>query len=202
MKRIARASVMLALAILLVWAVAMARELGAKEARLRIAASLGFDRTDQVRIKDISPGAAGEAIVEASIDTAFRFTKDKSGNWQAVEIRRGDRQWESIELLQSAVRKEKALRTAADMRTIATALESFRRERGFYVVATTGSALVDNLAPRYLGSVIRLDAWSREFEYKGTATGYRLSSLGPDGKTNTTDDIVIENGQLVKGAAD
>ena len=202
MKRLPRALVMLAVALLLVWAVAYGRELGAKEARIRIADALGLERPENVRVKDISPGMGGEAIVEASIDTAFKFTKDKSGNWQAVEIRRGDRQWESIELLQSAVRKEKALRTAADMRTIAAALESFRRERGFYVVAATGAALVDNLAPRFLGSVIRLDAWSREFEYKGTATGYRLSSLGPDGKTNTADDIVIENGQLVKGAAD
>jgi hypothetical protein len=105
-------------------------------------------------------------------------------------------------LIQTAVRKEKELRTTADMRTLATALEAFRRERGFYVEADTNSALVDNLAPRYLGTIIRLDAWSREFDYKGTASAYRLSSFGPDGKPKTGDDIIFENGQLLKGATE
>jgi hypothetical protein len=103
-------------------------------------------------------------------------------------------------LIETAVLKEKTLRTTADMRTLATALESFRRERGFYVQADTNSALSDNLAPRYMNAIIRLDAWSHEFEYKGTQSSYRLASLGPDGKPNTGDEIVFENGQMVRGA--
>lgn len=197
-----RALVMIAIALLLVWVTAFARELGAREARERIANALGLDKPDNVRIKNISPGMGGEAIVEAQFDASFRFMQGKDGNWDAVEVRTGDRKWESLELIRTAVRKEKELRTTADMRTLATALEAFRRERGFYVAADTNSALVDNLAPRYLGSIIRLDAWSREFEYKGTATGYRLTSLGPDGKARTGDDLVIENGQVVKGATE
>ena len=114
----------------------------------------------------------------------------------------GDRNWESIELIQTAVRKEKALRTTADLRTIATALEAFRRERGYYVVADTHAALIDNLAPRYLNAIIRLDAWSHEFQYKGSDSGYRLASLGADGKPDSGDEIVFENGQLVKGASE
>ena len=64
----------------------------------------------------------------------------------------------------------------------------------------TGAVLMDHLSPAYLGSIIRLDAWSQELSYKGTATAYRLASLGPDGKAGTDDDIILENGQLVKGA--
>ncbi|HXG92603.1 MAG TPA: type II secretion system protein GspG [Blastocatellia bacterium] len=198
MKKAARALAVIATAVLLVCVVAYARELGAREAREKIAQALGLDRADRVRIKSIAPGMGGEAIVEATVDTAVRFTQDKQGNWRAVELRAGDRHWESIELIQTALRKEKALRTTADLRTIATALEAFRRERGFYVIADTASALIDNLSPRYLNAVIRLDAWSHEFDYKGTAAGYRLTSLGPDGKPSTGDEIVIENGQLVK----
>ena len=179
---------------------ALARELGAREARERIAAALGMDKADRVHIKSITPGSGNQAIVEAQFDAAFRFSTDKQGNWQAVEVRTGDRDWESIELIQTAVRKEKALRTTADLRSIATALEAFRRERGYYVVADTNSALIDNLAPRYLGAVLRLDAWSHEFQYKGSEGGYRLASLGADGKPDTGDEIVFENGQLVKGA--
>jgi hypothetical protein len=202
MKATSRALGIVVLLVSALLVAAFARELGAREAREKIARAVGLDKPDRVHVKNISAGMGGEAIVEAQFDASFRFTTDKQGNWQAVEVRTGDRQWESIELIQTAVRKEKALRTTADLRALATALESFRRERGFYVTADTGAALVDNLSPRYLTMIIRLDAWSHEFDYKGTATGYRLSSLGPDGKAGTGDEIVVENGQLVKGAAE
>ena len=199
MKPMPRALTMIALALSLVGVAAFARELGAREAREKIAQALGLDKSDNVHIKKISSGMGGEAIVEAQLDAAFRFATDKEGKWQAVEVRTGDRRWESIELVQTAIRKEKALRTSAELRTLATALEAFRRENGSYVEADACSALVDRLAPRYLSSIIRLDAWSREFDYKGTAASYRLASAGPDGKPDTDDDIVFENGQLVKG---
>jgi len=200
MKSLPRALVMIALALSFITVVAFARELGAREAREKIAQTLGFDKPDNVHIKNISRGMGGDAIVEAQFEAAFRFTTDKEGKWQAIEVRAGDRRWESIELIHTALRKEKALRTGADLRTIATALEAYRRESGSYVQADSGSALIDHLAPRYLSSIIRLEAWSRELSYKGTGTGYRLISLGADGKPDTDDDIVFENGRLVKGA--
>jgi len=200
MKSTPRALVMISLALSLIGIAAFARELGAREAREKIAQTLGFDKADNVHIKNISHGAGSEAIVEAQFDASFRFTTDKSGSWQPVEVRTGDRKWESIELIQTALRKEKALRTGADLRTIATALEAYRRENGSYVSADSGAALMDHLSPVYLSSVIRLDAWSQELSYKGTAAAYRLASLGPDGKSGTDDDIVLENGHLVKGA--
>ncbi|HKG20727.1 MAG TPA: type II secretion system protein GspG [Blastocatellia bacterium] len=201
-KFISRALPVTCLALLLLWVAAYARQLGTREAREQIASALGLEKSDRVRIKSISPGFGGQATVEASVDAAFRFVQEKDGGWKAVDVRTGDRVWESLELMRAAVLKEKVLRTTADLRTLATALEAFQRERGFYVVADTGRVLVDNLAPRYLGSVIRLDAWSHEFEYLGTATGYRLESRGPDGKRGSGDEIVIENGQLVKGAGE
>ena len=200
MKSMPRALVMTALALSFIGVAAFARELGAREAREKIAQALGFDKPDNVHIKNISRGMGNEAIVEAQFDATFRFTADKEGKWQAVDVRAGDRKWESIELIQTALRKEKALRTGAELRTIANALEAYRRDKGSYVQAETGSALIDHLAPSYLSSIIRLDAWSRELNYKGSATSYRLSSLGPDGKPDTDDDIVFENGRLVKGA--
>ena len=200
MKSTPRALVMISLALSLLGIAAFARELGSREAREKIAQTLGFDKADSVHVKNISRGAGGEAIVEAQFDASFRFSTDKSGSWQPVEVRTGDRKWESIELIQTALRKEKALRTGADLRTIATALEAYRRDIGSYVSGDTGAVLMDHLSPAYLGSIIRLDAWSQELSYKGTATAYRLASLGPDGKAGTDDDIILENGQLVKGA--
>jgi Type II secretion system (T2SS), protein G len=201
MKSLPRALVMIALALSFIGVAAVARDLGAREARERIARVLGLDKPDNVHVKNIS-ASGGDAIVDAQFDASFKFTRDKEGNWQAVEVRTGDRRWESLELIQTAVGKEKALRTTADLRTLATALEAYHRDGGSYVKADTGSALIDHLSPRYLGSIIRLDAWSHEIIYEGTAASYRLASQGADGKSGTDDDIVFENGRLVKGATE
>jgi hypothetical protein len=201
MKPRLRVVIFLALILSLIGVAAIARELGAREARELIARSLGLDKADNVHVKNISR-TGSEAIVEAQFEAAFRFTSDKDGKWQAVEVRTGDRTWESIELIRTAIQKEKTLRTSADLRTLATALEAYRRDNGSYVEAGNCSALIDNLSPKYLGSVIRLDAWSHEFAYKGAAGAYRLVSLGPDGKPGTGDDIVFENGRLIIGASE
>jgi type II secretion system (T2SS) protein G len=196
-----RVLILIALMLSLIGVAAIARELGAREARESISQALGLDKPDNVHIKNISR-TGGEAIVEAQFDATFRFTAGKDGKWQAAEVRAGDRKWESIELMRTAIQKEKTLRTSADLRTLATALEAYRRDNGSYVHAGTCSALLDNLSPKYLGSVIRLDAWSREFDYKGESGSYRLASLGPDGKAGTGDDIVFENGRLINGASE
>ncbi|HWP42660.1 MAG TPA: type II secretion system protein GspG [Blastocatellia bacterium] len=201
MKSVMRSLAVLIAALSLLWIAALARDLRARDAQRSIAEALSIDKPERVRIKNISEGMGDQAIVEATIDAAFRLVKDKDGKWKAVEARAGDRQWESLELIHTAVRKEKLLRTTADLRTLATALAGFEREHGFYVAADTCSELIDHLAPKYIGTVLMLDAWSNEFQYRGTRTAYRLSSLGPDGKPDTGDDIVIENGQLVKGTA-
>ncbi len=200
MKSIRRALGVAAIALTLaLLVVAFAANLSAGEARKKIAAALGFDNVNNIHVKNIDSGMSGQAVVEATVDSAFRLEQDKQGNWQVIEIRTGDRRWESLELIDTAIRKEKILRTTADLRTIVTALEAYRRERGVYVKAESGAKLIDELAPHYLPVVMRLDAWSNEFEYKGSPGAYRLSSAGPDGKPATGDDIAIENGQLVGG---
>lgn len=192
-----------AAALFLTGTMTAARQLGAREARLKIAEALGLASAEDVHVKSISNGPlGGDAVVEARFDAAFHFTTDKKGDWIASEVRTGDRRWESLELIRTAVRKEKVLRTTADLRTLATALDAFRRERGFYVTAESGAALLDNLAPRYLKAMIRFDAWSNALLYSGGGLRYRLSSSGPDGRPATDDDIVIENGVLLKGAVE
>jgi hypothetical protein len=51
--------------------------------------------------------------------------------------------------------------------------------------------LIDHLSPRYLARVIRVDPWHRPYQYEGQPDRYSLRSLGPDGKPNTQDDIVV-----------
>jgi len=179
--------------------VAVARELGAREAREKIAHALGLSDAKKVRVKSIN-AMGGNAVVEATVDAAFKLSNDKNGGWTVTEVRTGDRCWESVELIRAAVVKEKVLRTSAEMDSLASALVSFRRDHGSYVVANSGPKLVDSLSPDYLATVIRLDAWSNEFKYEGTGSNYRLISAGPDGKFGTPDDLVIENGKMVQGS--
>ena len=66
-----------------------------------------------------------------------------------------------------------------------------RRERGAFVVSDRESVLIDHLSPHYLTRVIRVDPWHRPYHYEGQQERYSLRSLGPDGKPNTPDDIVV-----------
>lgn len=166
-----------------------AGELSPKEARKLIARMAGIElNSDAVRVKEVS-SLGSTAVVVAQVETAFRFVKGEGDKWRVAEIRTGNNKWEDVDLLVRAVNAEKSARARAELETIATALESFRRERGFYVTANTSGILMDQLNPRYLPNIIRLDPWHNPYLYEGTRTGYRLRSPGPDGKPNTADDI-------------
>jgi hypothetical protein len=154
---------------------------------------------DRVRIKSVTPGTGGGAIVEAQIDATFRVTRE-GDEWRVKEMRLGDRQWESIELIAEAIEREKARRTTALLEQVAAALESYRRARGHYVVAEDAGVLVDHLSPNHLRTPVRFDLWGASLIYRGTASNYRLASAGPDRKPETNDDLVVENGKL-RGAS-
>ena len=164
-------------------------DLSAKEARRLIARMAGIELpSDAVRVKSVS-ALGSSTVVVAQVETAFRFEKGEGNKWRVAEIRTGDNQWEDVDLLVCAINTEKTARAQAEIETVATALEAFRRERGFYVMADNEKTLIDQLSPRYLERVIRLDPWHRPYRYRGTRDGYALSSLGPDGKPDTADDI-------------
>ena len=168
-----------------------AGDLTPKEARKIIARMAGIELpSDAVRIKDIS-SMGSSAVVVAQVETAFRLAKGDGGKWRVAEIRTGDRKWEDVDLLVRALNNEKAARARSEMETVATALKSFQRERGFYVVSDSMGALMDHLSPRYLTTVIRVDPWHQPYQYEGDRGGFTLRSAGADGKPNTADDIVV-----------
>ena len=151
---------------------------------------------NQVELKSLSNGVGSDnAVVEARLETAFRLSK-KDGAWRVAEIRLGDRQWESLELIEIAVRREKERRTAGLLQRLADGLQAYQRAQGQYPASDEIGALLDYLAPRYLGDPLRFDWWGTQFSYRGTATSYRLSSAGHDRQNGTSDDIAIENGVL------
>lgn len=170
-----------------------ADNLSPSQARKLIANLAGIQLpSNAVRVREVSP-MGSSALVVAQIETAFRFNKGADGKWRVAEIRTGDNRWEDVDELVRAVNREKAERARAELETLATALEGFRRERGFYVVARDESALVDHLNPRYLARIIRVDPWHKPYLYEGTQTTFTLRSAGADGKENTPDDILRQN---------
>jgi hypothetical protein len=171
-----------------------AGDLTPKEARKLIARLAGIELpSDAVRVKEVS-SSGNTAIVVAQVETAFRMVKDDRDKWRVTEIRTGDRHWEDLDTLMRALNVEKTARARAELESIATALESFRRERGSYVESKSEAALIDILNPRFLARVIRVDPWHQPYEYEGERTTFVLRSAGPDGKPNTADDILLTNG--------
>ena len=168
-----------------------AGDLTPKEARRLIARLAGIQLpSDAVRIKDVS-AVGNSATVVAQVETAFRFDKTGDGKWRVTEIRTGDRRWEDVDLLVKALNVEKSARARAELESMATALEAFRRERGSYLASKSHAALIDTLNPRFLPRIIRVDPWHQPYEYEGTSTSFVLRSAGPDEKPNTADDVVV-----------
>ncbi len=139
---------------------------------------------------DLTPKEARRLIARMA---GIQLPSDKGGDgkWRVAEIRTGDRRWEDVDMLVKALNAEKTARARAELESIATALESFRRERGSYLESKSAAALIDNLNPHYLSRVIRVDPWHQPYEYEGTLTSFVLRSAGPDEKVNTSDDLII-----------
>lgn len=172
-----------------VWA---AGGLTAKHARELLRKLGGAElKPDQVRIKTVSNGFGGNAIVEAQIETAVRFKQEKD-EWKVADIRLGDQHWESVELITEAIRREKIRRTEERLQNVMKALAAYKEERGSYVVAENFDQLLEQLAPRYLAMPVRFDLWEQPLLYRGTVSEYRLSSSGPDLKAGTSDDLMVE----------
>ncbi len=173
-----------------------ATELTNKRARCLVASLLGIQLpSDDVRIKEISPfglslGSESTALVVALVRVDFRLSRDKKG-WRVTEFKSGTRDWVNVAAVPAGIDQIKRAEATDELSTLARALGDFRRERGYFVVSDNESVLIDHLSPRYLPRVIRIDPWHRPYHYEGQTDRYSLRSVGPDGKPNTADDIVV-----------
>lgn len=171
-------------------------ELTNKRARCLVASLFGVQLpSDDIRVKSIAPfglslGSESSALVTALVHGDFRFARGESG-WRVMEFKSGNRAWVNVSALPAAVDQIKRSAATEELSTIAKALGDYRRDRGYFVVADKESVLIDHLSPKYLTRVIRVDPWHRPYHYEGQQDRYSLRSLGPDGKPNTADDIVV-----------
>jgi hypothetical protein len=149
----------------------------------------------RVKSPEAALSAMGKsAVVEASVEGVFELARD-AGKWRVASVRLGGGKFQDFETIVRALDAEKVKVARADLEALAAALQAFRRERGFYVVADSETVLVDHLNPRYTTRFIRLDPWHRPYEYTGTTDNFTLRSLGADGKPNTSDDVEKRGGR-------
>jgi len=174
----------------------IATKLTTRLARCMVAALFGVTLpSDDVRIKEVSPfglsiGKESAALVTALVRADFRLAQDAKA-WRVTAFKSGTRDWFNVSSLPLAIDQVKRSFANDDLSTIAKALSEYRSERGYFVVADRESVLIDHLSPKYLIRVIRVDPWHRPYQYEGQQDHYSLRSLGPDGKPNTPDDIVV-----------
>ncbi|HEX8136197.1 MAG TPA: type II secretion system protein GspG [Pyrinomonadaceae bacterium] len=168
-----------------------AASLDARLAREVLARFLGVRLpSDAVRVKEVS-ALYNSAVVVAQVWAEFRFQKGSDNKWRVTQMRMGEGEWTDVEMVVRAVDREKARRARSELEMMAAALDSFRRARGFYVVADSAGALLDQLNPGYLARVLRLDPWQRPYLYEGESDAYVLRSVGADGEAGTADDIEL-----------
>ena len=175
-----------------------ATKLTTRRARCLVAALFGVTLpSDDIRIKEVTPfglsiGKESAALVTTLVRADFRLARDESG-WRVSGFKSGTRDWVDVSGLPAAIDQVKRSAAGDDLSTIAKALGDFRRDRGHFVVADKESVLIDYLSPKYLVRVIRVDPWHRPYQYDGQQDHYSLRSLGPDGKPNTPDDVVVSS---------
>jgi type II secretion system protein G len=130
----------------------------------------------------------------------------------------------AIPNLLSAVQRGRQKRSMSDMRTLATAIESYAVDNNNYPSASCGAnvftdetdvkVLTDtsftSLVPTYIANTVLKDGWSHFFRYAVNSgkDQYRIECLGRDGSadgaivcgttTNFNTDILYSNGTFIQ----
>ena len=81
-----------------------------------------------VTVKEISPPGAIVNVL-ASVKLAFRFVRDEADVWHVVEVRTGDRQWESFDLLGRALGNENISPVRAELDAFAVELDALAKNK-------------------------------------------------------------------------
>ncbi len=139
-------------------------------------------------IKALSP-MGSSAVAEIVVAADFNLTKDARGRWRVESVAVGGGSLADLTPRWRLADARKVERVREDLAALGSALEAFRQERGFYVVAKDSTTLLDHLSPRYTSRIVRLDPWHNPYRYAGTQASYTLGSDGPDGKQGTADDL-------------
>ena len=113
----------------------------------------------------------------------------------------------AIPNLLNAIDRAKQKRTMADLRGIATAVESYNVDNSAYPTATDVSSLSALIRPGYIDTVPPEDGWGHAFVIQSVPLDYTIGSGGKDGgslvfvggpTSNFDDAIIFSDGTFVQ----
>ncbi len=116
----------------------------------------------------------------------------------------------AIPNLLNAINRGRQKRTMADMRSIATAIETYSVDYGFYPKSMTAANIENYITPTYIRTLPQADAWRTGWNFESDSAGasYTIISYGKDSTSGsvalnkqTTDfsaDIAFSNGSFVQ----
>jgi general secretion pathway protein G len=98
----------------------------------------------------------------------------------------------AIPNLLSAIQRGRQKRAMGEVRSIATAAQSYATDSNIYPIqdaygALSGSAgAVLDMTPDYIKTIPNPDPWNQPYYYQGVTSTFAAASLGKDGVTDTT----------------
>jgi hypothetical protein len=142
-----------------------------------------------IEVLSLLQPSRSEAVAETTLKASFRLEK-VHGDWVVREVQLGHGQWEKVGNLIQALEKLKHEETQDMECKIANAIVRYREATGALPIFRNYIELSDALSPHFLTPLIRLDAWRRPFQAECIGQVITIRSFGPDGRSQTTDDIV------------
>jgi type II secretion system protein G len=99
----------------------------------------------------------------------------------------------AIPNLLSAIQRGKQKRAMGEVRSLATAAQSYATDTNMYPLQGTygelnGQPAASDIAPDYMKNIPPSDPWNLSYYYQGTSTGFAVASLGLLGAQDATPD--------------
>jgi len=97
----------------------------------------------------------------------------------------------AIPNLLSAIQRGRQKRAMGEVRSIATAAQSYATDANIYPVQATYAALsavaaVTDMTPDYIKTIPNPDPWNQPYYYRGVTSSFAAGSGGKDAATETT----------------
>jgi len=158
-------------------------------------AAESFSGDERAQLQDLQ--ANGTGVLVAAIVITVVAVPVMGGMFAAI----------AIPNLLNAIDRGKQKRTMADLRSIATAIESYAVDRNTYPEARTIDELAPLVEPEFIRVVPRSDGWEHPFGVASSKDGYTIYSRGKDGEgsdcapavtTRFADEICMTAGRFTR----
>jgi type II secretion system protein G len=106
----------------------------------------------------------------------------------------------AIPNLLSAIQRGKQKRGMGEVRSIATAAQSYATDANIYPLGAKGNASVASadLCPDYIKSIPNLDPWNTSYQYQGVSNNFSVASFAKGGVTDLYAAVDLTTGDTAR----